>query len=94
LFFVWNGFITFVLLMLALVRGVPVCQGLALARPRLVGFKMLTHGWLEELLGPNFNLYLLVVVLGILGLGILASSLHRESKPSRPSGTVRTTDLA
>jgi hypothetical protein len=55
---------------------------------------MLTHGWLKELLGPNFNLYLLVVVLGILGLGVLASWLHRERKPARPPGAVRTTDLA
>ena len=39
--------------------------------------KMLTHTWLKSLLGPNFNLYLLLVVLGILGAGVLASWLHR-----------------
>ncbi|MCC6240260.1 MAG: TerC/Alx family metal homeostasis membrane protein [Phycisphaerales bacterium] len=36
----------------------------------LVGFKMLAHHWLKELLGANFNVYLLVVVLLILGAGI------------------------
>jgi hypothetical protein len=29
----------------------------------LVGLKMLTHGWLKAVLGPNFNLFLLLVVL-------------------------------
>jgi tellurite resistance protein TerC len=43
----------------------------------LVGVKMLTHTWLKSLLGPNFNLYLLLVVLGILAAGVLASWLHR-----------------
>jgi tellurite resistance protein TerC len=72
-------------------RYLKVSLSLVLA---LVGFKMLTHGWLKELLGPSFNLYLLVVVLGILALGVLASWLHRERKPARPSGTARTTDPA
>ena len=39
----------------------------------LVGGKMLAHPWLKETLGPNFNLYLLVVVLGILAAGVVAS---------------------
>ena len=43
----------------------------------LVGVKMLTHSWLKSLLGPNFNLYLLLLVLGILGAGVVASWLHR-----------------
>jgi tellurite resistance protein TerC len=38
-----------------------------------VGVKMLAHGWLKEVLGPNFNLYLLAAVLLILGSGVLAS---------------------
>ena len=38
-----------------------------------VGGKMLAHSWLEELLGPNFNLYLLATVLLILATGVLAS---------------------
>jgi BirA family biotin operon repressor/biotin-[acetyl-CoA-carboxylase] ligase len=31
---------------------------------------MLTAAWLKELLGPDFNLYLLAVVLGILAIGV------------------------
>ncbi len=38
-----------------------------------VGVKMLAHSWLKQILGPNFNLYLLATILGILGLGVLAS---------------------
>jgi tellurite resistance protein TerC len=38
-----------------------------------VGVKMLAHGWLEHLLGPNFNLSLLAAVIMILGVGVLAS---------------------
>jgi tellurite resistance protein TerC len=47
----------------------------------IVGGKMLAHTWLKEVLGPNFNLYLLVVVLSILGLGVLASWLYRPVEP-------------
>lgn len=39
----------------------------------VVGVKMLTHTWLKELLGPNFNLYLLGVIVSILAGGIIAS---------------------
>jgi len=45
----------------------------------IVGVKMMTHGWLKQLLGQHFNLYLLAVVLGVLLAGVLASLL----KPSR-----------
>ena len=38
-----------------------------------VGVKMLAHGWLKDVLGPNFNLYLLAAVLSILAAGVLAS---------------------
>jgi tellurite resistance protein TerC len=38
-----------------------------------VGVKMLAHSWLKEMLGPNFNLYLLATVLLILAAGVLAS---------------------
>ncbi len=38
-----------------------------------VGIKMLAHTWLEHQLGPDFNLYLLAVVVAILGLGTLLS---------------------
>jgi hypothetical protein len=41
----------------------------------IVGVKMMTHRWLKETLGPHFNLYLLVVVLGVLLAGVLASLL-------------------
>jgi tellurite resistance protein TerC len=51
----------------------------------LVGLKMLIHAWLKELLGPNFNLYVLIVVLGILGVGVLASRLHQTGKRRRSS---------
>jgi tellurite resistance protein TerC len=41
----------------------------------IVGVKMMTHGWLKEMLGPHFNFYLLAVVLGVLLMGVLASLL-------------------
>jgi TerC family integral membrane protein len=43
----------------------------------VVGIKMLAHEPIEEALGENFNLYLLGVVLMILGVGVVASLLHR-----------------
>jgi tellurite resistance protein TerC len=39
----------------------------------LVGVKMLTAAWLKEVIGPNFNLYLLAAVLFILATGVVAS---------------------
>jgi tellurite resistance protein TerC len=50
----------------------------------LVGGKMLAHPWLKENLGPNFNLYLLTVVLGILAAGVVASWWRRDA-PSAAS---------
>jgi TerC family integral membrane protein len=38
-----------------------------------VGVKMLAHSWLERVLGPDFNLYLLGAVVVILGAGVLVS---------------------
>jgi TerC family integral membrane protein len=58
-------------------RYLKVSLALVLA---LVGVKMLGHAWLKSLLGQNFNLYLLLVVLGILAAGVLASWL-------RPAGS-------
>ncbi len=52
----------------------------------LVGFKMLAHGWLKSLLGPNFNIYLLLVVLAILAAGVVASWLHRPSRMGAAQG--------
>ncbi len=57
-------------------RYLKVSLSLVLA---IVGGKMLAHTWLKEILGPNFNLYLLIVVLSILALGVLASWLHRPA---------------
>jgi tellurite resistance protein TerC len=57
-------------------RYLKVSLSLVLA---IVGVKMLAHTWLRGILGPNFNLYLLLVVLLILSLGVLASWLHRPS---------------
>jgi tellurite resistance protein TerC len=62
-------------------RYLKVSLSLVLA---IVGAKMLTHGWLREVLGPSFNLYLLLVVLGILALGVFASWLHRPAPVARP----------
>jgi tellurite resistance protein TerC len=41
-----------------------------------VGIKMLVHSWLEHVLGPNFNLYLLATVVMILGIGVLVSLIE------------------
>jgi len=53
-------------------RYLKVSLALVLA---LVGVKMLSHAWLKSLLGPNFNLILLLVVLAVLGAGVMASWL-------------------
>lgn len=42
----------------------------------VVGTKMMTHTWLKGVLGENFNLYLLAVVLLILFGGVAASLAH------------------
>ena len=55
-------------------RYLKVSLALVLA---LVGVKMLTHAWLKVLLGPNINLYLLLLILGILAAGVLASWRQR-----------------
>jgi tellurite resistance protein TerC len=69
---------------IAAFRFLKVSLALVLA---LVGVKMLAHTWLKGLLGPNFNLYLLLVVLAILAAGVLASWLapapREEERPSR-----------
>jgi tellurite resistance protein TerC len=48
----------------------------------IVGVKMLAHNWLKQMLGENFNLYVLAVVLSILGAGVVAS-LVRNSREAR-----------
>jgi tellurite resistance protein TerC len=52
----------------------------------VVGVKMLAHTWLKSVLGPSFNLYLLVVVLGILAVGVVASWVHRPAGPGARGG--------
>ena len=49
----------------------------------VVGVKMLTHVWLKKMLGPNFNLYLLGVVLGILAAGVIFSLLADKRKANK-----------
>jgi tellurite resistance protein TerC len=44
-----------------------------------VGVKMLAHSALEQVLGENFNLYLLAAVLAILAVGVLASVLSSRA---------------
>lgn len=39
----------------------------------LVGVKMLAHSWLKSVLGGNFNLWILLLVLAILAGGVVAS---------------------
>ncbi len=39
----------------------------------LVGVKMMTHSWLKEILGANFNLWVLLLVAAILAGGVIAS---------------------
>jgi len=54
----------------------------------VVGVKMMTHAWLKALLGPQFNLYLLAVVLLILAAGVAASLVaapRGEARPTRPA---------
>src|SRR5512139_2953037 len=73
---------------IAAFRFLKVSLALVLA---LVGLKMLAHAWLKSLLGPHFNLYLLLLVLAILAAGVLASwlfgSAPRLRRPRRrPSG--------
>jgi tellurite resistance protein TerC len=57
----------------------------------LVGAKMLAAGWLKEMIGANFNLYLLAVVLLILATGVAASVVanHRDRRDRRTTDPAR-----
>jgi tellurite resistance protein TerC len=44
----------------------------------LVGVKMMTHAWLKETLGPNYNIYTLGVVFLVLAAGVVASIVSRR----------------
>ncbi|MCK6681955.1 MAG: TerC family protein [Thermoanaerobaculia bacterium] len=51
----------------------------------LVGVKMMTHKWLKEQLGENFNLYLLGVVVMILAAGVIVSLVKPRGGHSQPA---------
>jgi tellurite resistance protein TerC len=52
----------------------------------VVGVKMLTAAWLKEVLGANFNFYVLGLVLGILAVGAGASIWAGRREASRRAG--------
>ena len=54
-----------------------------------VGVKMLAHSWLKRVLGPDFNLYLLGVVVFILAVGVIASLIELRWR-SQIRGAFRT----
>jgi tellurite resistance protein TerC len=53
-----------------------------------IGVKMLAHTWLERVLGPDFNLYMLATVVVLLGAGVLVSiiDLRWHAQISRTMG--------
>jgi tellurite resistance protein TerC len=44
----------------------------------LIGGKMLAGHWLEDMIGPKHNLWLLLAVVGILAVGVIASLVARR----------------
>ncbi len=48
----------------------------------LIGIKMLAHGWLRELPGDHFHVYILGAVVVILAAGIGASMLRPQAAPT------------
>jgi tellurite resistance protein TerC len=56
----------------------------------VVGLKMLAAPWLKATVGPNVNLYLLALVLGILAIGVVGSLLNarRSAQEVRAEGAV------
>jgi tellurite resistance protein TerC len=55
----------------------------------VVGVKMMTHKWLKEQLGENFNLYLLGTVVLILAAGVIASLLMPRGAKATTAGATR-----
>ena len=49
----------------------------------VVGVKMLLAEWLKRALGRHFNLYLLMVILGVLAAGVIASVIAERRENSR-----------
>ena len=56
----------------------------------LIGAKMLTGDLLKEFLGPNVNLYMLAVVIGILVAGALASVIATRREQRRSAASLTT----
>ena len=86
MFWVWSGLVVFALLYFALAGAIATFRYLKVSLAvvlAVVGVKMLAHTWLKSLLGLSFNLYLLLVVLGILAAGVVASWLHRPKAAQR-----------
>ena len=46
----------------------------------VIGVKMMTHSWLKEWLGKNFNFYVLGIVATIIAVGVVFSLLATRSK--------------
>jgi len=48
----------------------------------VIGVKMMTHGWLKDLLGAHFNFYVLGAVGGIIATGVVVSLIasRREER--------------
>src|SRR5687767_15940557 len=49
----------------------------------VVGGKMLAAPWLKQVLGNNFNFYLLAVVIGVLAAGVVASVVANRRDAGR-----------
>jgi hypothetical protein len=54
---------------------------------------MLAHQPIEDALGENFNVYLLGVVLLILGIGVVASLLHRTGNATSQTSSPGAADV-
>jgi tellurite resistance protein TerC len=59
----------------------------------VVGVKMLAHQPLKDALGDNFNVYLLGVVVLILGIGVVASLLHRTGNATSQTSSPGAADM-
>lgn len=59
----------------------------------VVGVKMLAHEPIKAVLGENFNLYLLALVVTILGIGLVASLLHRAANGAPEASSAGAADL-
>ena len=44
----------------------------------VVGLKMMSHGWFKSVLGAGFTFYVLGVIAGLIGAGVVASLVARR----------------